>query len=125
MDILLIHTTAPAKLAAVTAEMETLGAPTIRAVRDHTHGVLVALEGCHRLSAAHDLGVDPDIVVLDDDAPVSLDDIGLDDSGYFGGERVTAGQIRDWLARDGYAGQPMLRFDFCPTPTAGTAGMED
>ena len=50
------HTTAN-HLAAVTAEMETLGAPTIRVVDCGDH--YIALEGSHRLAAAHALGLEP------------------------------------------------------------------
>jgi hypothetical protein len=53
------HATDPAKLAAVIAEMRTLGAPTIRAV--WTGDYWLAIEGSHRLAAAHALGLTPEI----------------------------------------------------------------
>lgn len=59
------------KLAAVTAEMERLGAPTIRAVWCGDH--YKAIEGSHRLAAAHDLGITPEIDALDESAVVEHD----------------------------------------------------
>lgn len=47
------------KLDAITAEMRTLGAPTIRAVCTDPDGMYVALEGCHRIRAAKILGLVP------------------------------------------------------------------
>lgn len=46
-------------LAAVTSEMVRLGAPKIKAVWLECHVMWAALEGCHRLRAAHALGLDP------------------------------------------------------------------
>lgn len=49
------------KLATVVAEMQTLGTPTIKAVWMPNWDMWVALEGCHRLRAAHALGLTPEI----------------------------------------------------------------
>ena len=49
------------KLAAVNTEMQTLGAPVIKAVWMECWSMWVALEGCHRLRAAHELGLEPEI----------------------------------------------------------------
>ena len=46
-------------LTAVTSEMATLGAPTIKAIYLDCYGAWMALEGCHRLRAAHALGITP------------------------------------------------------------------
>ena len=65
-------------LAAVMAEMQNRGAPTIKAVKLDDN-LYAALEGCHRLRAAKALGLMPEIVkveysderlcdVVDDDA---------------------------------------------------------
>lgn len=67
-------------LDAVTREMQTLGAPTIKVIDGGDH--YVALEGAHRLRAALDLGLAPivDIVeyapqaMTDDVVPGSYDD---------------------------------------------------
>jgi len=46
-------------LEAVKSEMQTLGAPVIRAVWMECYGVWAALEGCHRIRAAAQLGLVP------------------------------------------------------------------
>lgn len=50
-------------LAEVLDTMRLCGAPTIRVVR--FDGDLLALEGSHRLAAAHQLGLEPRLVVLE------------------------------------------------------------
>lgn len=60
MDIALVHAHFDADhLEAVKAEMQTRGAPVIRAVWMEVYGTWVALEGCHRIRAAHALGLTP------------------------------------------------------------------
>lgn len=56
--------------AGVLATMTELGAPTIRAI-DTCHG-LVALEGCHRLAAAAELELVPEIEILEGELPEDL-----------------------------------------------------
>jgi hypothetical protein len=85
-------------LAHVIAEMQILGAPTIRCVRDADAGLIVALEGSHRIAAAVELGLTPVITLLDDDAEITCDDLGYDDCGWFGGEPARVADIRDRLA---------------------------
>lgn len=59
------------QLAEVLQEMRVLGAPTIRVIeRD---GLFFALEGSHRLAAAHELGIEPNLVVLTPDAGEDLE----------------------------------------------------
>jgi hypothetical protein len=48
-------------LADVVTEMRSLGAPTIKAIWDEGNGCWIALEGCHRLRAASELGLTPEI----------------------------------------------------------------
>jgi len=48
-------------LGEVTAEMETFGPPSIRVVE--WRGELFAVEGSHRLAAAHALGLVPNVIV--------------------------------------------------------------
>lgn len=62
------------KLSSVQAEMEVLGAPTIRAVWHEGWAMWVALEGCHRLRAAHALGLMPEI----EEVEYSDDEITMD-----------------------------------------------
>lgn len=60
MNIILLHSHFDQDhLAKVTAEMEVLGAPTIKAVWSECYGAWCALEGCHRIRAAHALGIIP------------------------------------------------------------------
>lgn len=50
-----------AHLAEVVEEMRSLGAPIIKAIWDEGNGCWIALEGCHRLRAAAELGLMPEI----------------------------------------------------------------
>lgn len=85
----LIHAVDPDKLEAVKAEMRVRGAPRIRVVDCGDH--YVALERCHRLTAAAALGIAPDLVVLAQDDLVEADSL---DTDYFqAGETYTAGEI--------------------------------
>jgi hypothetical protein len=49
-------------LAQVMEEMKTLGAPKIHAVWHPAYGHWAALEGCHRIRAAKELGLTPEII---------------------------------------------------------------
>jgi len=61
IEVTLLHPHFDANhLAAVTEEMRTMGAPKVKAVWQPGWGVWVALEGCHRLRAAHALGLTPE-----------------------------------------------------------------
>lgn len=63
------------KLAAVTAQMQSMGAPTIKAVYMPNWDMWVALEGCHRLRAAHAIGFTPEIQEVEySDDFTSMDD---------------------------------------------------
>lgn len=57
-------------LAEVKAEMLVLGAPTIRVVNCGDY--LMALEGCHRIAAAHELGVMPTLEILEQDDEINI-----------------------------------------------------
>jgi hypothetical protein len=50
------------KLEAVKQQMETLGTPSIHAVYIECHDMYAALEGCHRIRAAKELGLTPVII---------------------------------------------------------------
>ncbi len=65
-----IHAPFEDRLAGVVAEMKELGAPTIRVVDCGDY--LMALEGSHRLAAAHSLGILPNFVVIDQDAALDI-----------------------------------------------------
>lgn len=53
------------KIQHVKANMQQLGAPKIKAVYMPVWDLWVALEGCHRLRAAHDLGITPVIEAIE------------------------------------------------------------
>lgn len=62
MKILLAHDHYDeAHLEQVATEMQTMGAPTIKAVYMPCWDAYVALEGCHRIRAAKRLGLTPEI----------------------------------------------------------------
>ena len=52
-------------LAQVMEEMKQLGAPKIHAVWMDCYGHWVALEGCHRIRAAKELGLTPEIIEVE------------------------------------------------------------
>lgn len=60
-----IHAPEADKLAAVIEQMRSLGAPTIEVV--DCGDFYMALEGSHRLAAAHALGLTPVLVIRDQD----------------------------------------------------------
>lgn len=70
----------PAHLEAVKADMATMGAPTVRAVWSEGDSAWVALEGCHRLRAAHALGIEPNIdeIPWDDEMTIGGEDSSFD-----------------------------------------------
>ena len=82
-----------AHLEAVKAEMQALGAPTIKAVWMECWGVWAALEGCHRIRAAAELGLVPEIDEVEYSEEVTTDEIGLGDA--FGGDTWTIAEIAD------------------------------
>lgn len=92
MIIALVHDHFDADhLEAVKAEMATLGAPIINAVWMECFGHWAALEGCHRIRAAAELGLTPVINEIDYSEEIMLADLGCDDSD----EGYTVAQIAD------------------------------
>lgn len=96
--VITINQTDADHLANVISEMRVRGAPTIRCIRDDTQGVILALEGSHRLAAAKALDIEPNFVFLADDDTLTCADIGFDDMCWFGGEPARAADIRDRIA---------------------------
>ena len=79
MKLILAHNHYEADhLAEVAEEMTALGAPTIKAVWMEAYGAWMALEGCHRIRAAHAAGIAPEIDEVEYDADLNLQDLGLD-----------------------------------------------
>lgn len=73
MNIIIPNAADPAHLAEVMNEMQSLGAPVVRAFWSEAWEAFVAVEGSHRVVAAHRLGLVPEIEEIDmiEDAPVS------------------------------------------------------
>jgi hypothetical protein len=86
-----IHATDADHLAEVTAEMRVLGAPTVRVVDCGDH--YMALEGTHRLHAAADLGLAPNLIVLAQDDLVAADSLDWDYRGLWVAASYTAGEL--------------------------------
>ncbi len=83
MNIALVHDDYDtAHLAEVKADMATMGAPVIRAIWMDDYDMWAALEGCHRIRAAKELGFVPVIDPVDYDAVCDMDltdpSLGLD-----------------------------------------------
>lgn len=70
-EVWAIHPVDSLHLAEVKSDMTRLGAPTIHVTRN-TNGFWVALEGCHRMRAAHDLGLVVNWVPIERDVRISI-----------------------------------------------------
>lgn len=68
----------PTHLGQVKAEMLHLGTPTIRAVWIESWDMWVALEGCHRLRAAAELGIVPEIEEIPYSEGITTVELGYD-----------------------------------------------
>ena len=77
-------------LAEVIEEMRTLGAPKIHAVWMECYDGYQALEGCHRIRAAHALGLTPEIVEVE-----YSDDMASSIPGYDGDEDYPISDLCD------------------------------
>lgn len=86
-----IHAAEAAKLETVKAEMLKLGAPTIRVVDCGDY--LMALEGCHRIAAAHALGIEPQLVIYAQDDEIDVTVFDWYDSANWGGTIYMAGEV--------------------------------
>lgn len=92
-----IHGHSDRRVVEVMAEMEQMGAPTIRVVDCADH--YVALEGTHRLEAAARLGIAPNFVILEQDDLVEADSLDVDT--LQSGESYTAGELAGEFYHDG------------------------
>lgn len=91
MMIYAIHAPEAAKLASVIEEMRTLGAPKLRVVACGDY--YMALEGSHRLAAAAELGLVPELVVYEQDDEIDVTAHDWYDSANWSGERYSAGEV--------------------------------
>lgn len=60
----------------VKQEMIKLGAPSIRAIWSECYGMWMAVEGCHRLRAAKELGIMPIIIDISAKRQATIQDDG-------------------------------------------------
>lgn len=58
----------------VKLEMVKLGAPSVRAIWSECYGMWMAVEGCHRLRAAKELGITPTIIDISAKRQATLQD---------------------------------------------------
>lgn len=86
-----IHAPAADKLEAVKAEMSSLGAPTIRVVDCGDH--YMALEGSHRLAAAAELGITPELEVYDQDDTLDITEHDWYEAANWAGTEYSAGEV--------------------------------
>ena len=86
-----IHAPGGYHLAEVIAEMRTLGAPSIRVVDCGDY--LMALEGSHRLAAAHALGLEPVFEVLEQDDELDISGFDWFEPQNWGGTVYPAGEV--------------------------------
>lgn len=93
----------PDHLVEVKAEMAKLGSPTIRVI--DADGGYWAVEGCHRLRAAEELGVPVNVVVLDPAEQIDHTTIDLDTCGWFDESAVPVTDYIAWYFKD-YRGRP-------------------
>jgi hypothetical protein len=75
--VVALHGVNRSKVASVMREMEELGPPSIRCVE--AGGYWYAIEGTHRLAAAFELGITPDIIEIDEDSGPQLVDLDGDE----------------------------------------------
>jgi hypothetical protein len=102
-----IHAPVAEKLEMVKREMEDLGAPVIRVINCGDY--YMALEGSHRLAAAHALGLEPELMIFEQDEIVDITQYDWFDAtnwaettcqaGEVAGELFSASQARDYSFR--------------------------
>ena len=91
MKIALVHSHYDGeKLQRVIKEMEVLGTPEIHAVWMEVYDHWVALEGCHRIRAAKELGLIPEIIEVE-----YSDEMASSALGYDGDEDYPISEICD------------------------------
>ena len=92
-------------IAEVKAQMETLGAPTLRAIWSEGIGAWLAIEGSHRLVAASDAGLTPVI------QPLAWDDVIEHDlQDYESPCKVQS--LESWILDDGRLNDSKAHFEF-------------
>lgn len=86
-----IHAPNAEKLEMIKSQMLALGCPTIRVVDCGDY--MMALEGSHRVAAAHALGLKPDLVVFAQDDEIDITTYDWYDSANWAGTSYLAGEV--------------------------------
>ena len=93
MKLILLHNHFdPQQLESVVGDMKILGSPVIRCYDLGFDGLYQAIEGCHRIRAAVELGIGIELKVLDPSTKIS--DLDLDYDGDASFETISC--IGDW-----------------------------
>lgn len=93
ISIVAVNATDEEHLECVTRQMVSLGVPAIRAIWSETYGLWFAIEGSHRLAAAHNLGLVPEVIDVTGESIVTQKD-GDDEVS------MTAEEVEEWLTSD-------------------------
>jgi len=105
ITIYAIHAPHPDHLTKVIAEMETMGAPTIEVVDCSDY--YMALEGSHRLAAAHALGLKPILTIHGQDDVIDITQFDWYESQNWAETKYPAGQVAgeafSWLSAVTYS----------------------
>lgn len=91
MMIYAIHAPTEDHLEEVKAEMLQLGRPSIRVVDCGDY--YMALEGSHRVAAAHALGIEPILVVFDQDEEIDITQFDWFDTANWSETTYPAGEV--------------------------------
>jgi hypothetical protein len=86
-----IHAPDPRHLTEVKAEMQRRGSPVLRVVDCGDH--YMALEGSHRLAAAHCLDIAPTLIVYGQDDLIEIGDLDWFVRDQFAADRYSGGEI--------------------------------
>lgn len=86
-----IHAPEAAKLEQVIAEMRRLGPPAIEVVNCGDH--YMALEGSHRIAAAHALGLVPELIIREQDELVDVSRYDWFEPQNWSGTQYLAGEV--------------------------------
>ena len=91
ITIYAIHAPEAAKLEAVIADMQTMGAPTIEVVDCGDY--YQALEGSHRLAAAETLGISPVLIIHEQNEMINIARFDWFDAANWAETEYSAGEV--------------------------------
>ena len=91
VTIYAIHAPESKKLEQVKAQMAVLGVPAIRVVDCGDY--FMALEGSHRLAAAHALGIEPELVIFEQDEIIDISGYDWYEHGCWAETNYAAGEV--------------------------------